>query len=245
MPHSSTATLLDIWDAQAGLDHVGRALLLLDHAVPDQQDGDPSGLPIGERDRLLLDLRERFFGSQIEALEDCPACGVQLDVSFGIDAIRLDPPVIGAGPLEIQSSEYEIVARLPTSADLQSLRGRHDLEGACNELLTRCVVDVRHNGARIEARDLPEEVQAEISQALGAADPQAEIELQLECASCGHSWPTRFDIVDYFWAEIGQVGRKTLGEVHLLAKAYGWSESEILSLSPSRRSFYLGLVLDG
>jgi len=240
-----TGAMLDIWDAQAGLDHVGRALLLLNHAVLDQQGDDPRALSIGERDRRLLDLREQFFGSQIEALEDCPECSTRLDIAFDIEAVRLEQSVGGAGPLEIQFGEYEVVARLPTSADLQCLRRSQDLENTRVELLRRCLVDARQNGAQVEAQDLPEEVQAEISRALGEADPQAEIELQLECASCGHSWPTRFDIVDYLWAEIGQVGRKTLGEVHLLAKAYGWSESEILSLSPSRRSFYLGLVLDG
>jgi hypothetical protein len=31
-------------------------------------------------------------------------------------------------------------------------------------------------------------------------------------------------------------------DVHTLASAYGWSESEILSLNPARREFYLEMV---
>jgi hypothetical protein len=31
-------------------------------------------------------------------------------------------------------------------------------------------------------------------------------------------------------------------DIHLLAQAYGWSEGEILALSPARRSAYLARV---
>jgi hypothetical protein len=33
-----------------------------------------------------------------------------------------------------------------------------------------------------------------------------------------------------------------LGDVHELARAYGWSEPEVLALSPWRRAAYLALV---
>jgi hypothetical protein len=36
--------------------------------------------------------------------------------------------------------------------------------------------------------------------------------------------------------------RSLLAEVHSLARAYGWTESEILALSPQRRSTYLEMV---
>jgi hypothetical protein len=39
------------------------------------------------------------------------------------------------------------------------------------------------------------------------------------------------------WAE------RCLDQVHTLARAYGWSEAQILALSPVRRACYLGRVL--
>ena len=36
--------------------------------------------------------------------------------------------------------------------------------------------------------------------------------------------------------------KRLLMDVHLLARAYGWSEAEVLALSPARRRFYLEMV---
>jgi hypothetical protein len=36
--------------------------------------------------------------------------------------------------------------------------------------------------------------------------------------------------------------RVLLHDVHRLATHYGWSESEVLNVSPSRRALYLGLI---
>jgi len=33
-----------------------------------------------------------------------------------------------------------------------------------------------------------------------------------------------------------------LSDVHTLARAYGWRERDILTLSPTRRQFYLNMV---
>ena len=44
------------------------------------------------------------------------------------------------------------------------------------------------------------------------------------------------------WAEISARAQHLLREVHLLASAYGWSEQQILELSPTRRASYLRMV---
>ena len=51
-----------------------------------------------------------------------------------------------------------------------------------------------------------------------------------------------FDILSFFWGEIQICARRLLREVHALASAYGWTESEILSLSTTRRHAYLEMV---
>ena len=51
-----------------------------------------------------------------------------------------------------------------------------------------------------------------------------------------------FDIVSFFWAEIDAWARRVLREVNVLARAYGWRESDILALSPVRRQIYLSMV---
>ena len=44
------------------------------------------------------------------------------------------------------------------------------------------------------------------------------------------------------WDEIDARARALLGEVHLLAAAYGWTEREILALGAERRASYLSMV---
>ena len=89
---------------------------------------------------------------------------------------------------------------------------------------------------------VPEEAIAHLSQHLTEADPQAEILLDLQCPVCQHSWQSLFDIVAFFWSELQVQAQRLLQEVHVLARAYGWRESDILSLSSTRRQFYLKLI---
>jgi hypothetical protein len=51
-----------------------------------------------------------------------------------------------------------------------------------------------------------------------------------------------FDIGEFFWTEIAVQAQRLLREIDALARAYGWTEREILSLPGQRRQAYLELV---
>ena len=72
--------------------------------------------------------------------------------------------------------------------------------------------------------------------------PWAEIELNLQCPACRHCWSSLLDIVSFFWSEVSNQVKRLLAEVHLLARAYGWREADILSMSAARRKAYLDMV---
>jgi hypothetical protein len=59
--------------------------------------------------------------------------------------------------------------------------------------------------------------------------------------ACGHE-TTQLDTAALLWDEITARAGALLHEVHRLASAYGWSEAQILALSPARRARYLALV---
>ncbi|MEI8020312.1 MAG: hypothetical protein WCH39_19075 [Schlesneria sp.] len=90
--------------------------------------------------------------------------------------------------------------------------------------------------------DLSDEKVAEVSGLMEAADAGADIKLSLQCDSCGHIWSRPFDILSYLWSELELFCQRMLLDVHRLARAYGWSEREILNLSPLRRQVYLRMV---
>ena len=51
-----------------------------------------------------------------------------------------------------------------------------------------------------------------------------------------------FDIVSFFWSELTAWSIRILDHVHRLASAYGWSEADILTMTPSRREMYLARI---
>ena len=60
---------------------------------------------------------------------------------------------------------------------------------------------------------------------------------------CGHGWFTSLDMGWVLWAQISERARALLLDVHDLARGYGWSEPQILALSPWRRAAYRSLLM--
>ena len=81
-----------------------------------------------------------------------------------------------------------------------------------------------------------------VSQGLAALDPQAAVGVEIDCAICAHHWAAPVDIAAFLWSELAACAIRTMRDVHELATAYGWSEAEVLSVSPLRRHHYLELV---
>jgi hypothetical protein len=104
------------------------------------------------------------------------------------------------------------------------------------------VLSAHHNGDEQAIEALPEPIAARIAECMEQADPQANVQLSLVCPACGQEWRGTFDIVSYFWNEISAWAQDVLRDVHLLASAYGWRESDILTLSPWRRQCYLDMI---
>jgi hypothetical protein len=241
----TTRDLLDLWDAGSGRDHTRRALLLLGRSGLAPAGHDPVDLPVGIRDGLLLDLRERLFGASIEAVDRCPACDTRLEIEFDLRDLRAGLPESTPDHVQLTVDGYDITCRPPTSRDLLAIRACRDLADAIDRLLELTVERVIAGGSNVQAQQLPTPVREEIGAALSRADPLAEVRLELECAGCGHQWQAHFDIVGYLWLEIEQLARQALRDVHLLARSYGWSEDAVLRLTPARRRQYLELIVDG
>jgi hypothetical protein len=247
MQSLSATRLLDLWERGRALPPVEQAVLLLDAAHPDLSAADVAQLSIGRRDRLVLGLRARIFGRELSSYVPCPACGEGLEFALAVDDLASGPdePVeatVGPQRDSLRVGDYEIHFRLPNSKDLVALTaGQH--EGPARQaLLERCTIEIRQNGERRTVSDLPPDVQAAIVERMAEADPLADVQMAFTCPACGHAWHATFDIVSYFWSEIDAWARRTLAQVHALASAYGWGESEVLSLSAWRREQYLELI---
>jgi hypothetical protein len=239
----SQRELLAVWEAGLRLAPPERAVELLRAAGTDE---DPACLTAGQRDAGLLEMRERLFGPAIAATADCPKCGQTQEFEMRVEDVRtrhaLASPGSAAAEFSLIRDGYSVTFRLPVSEDLAAVRGEDDESSMRAALLDRCILRAESAGVALTAAQLPDAVVEAVSARMAEADPQAEIELAIECSSCHFAWVELFDIVSFFWGEIHSWALRTLNEIHQLAAAYGWSEIEVLSVSPQRRSFYLELI---
>jgi len=234
----SASDLLTVWERGLQAGPVRRALELLSAACPESDAEALASLTIGQRDALLLRLRDWTFGPQLTALAVCAACGTQIELSIRV------ADLLGAEPereVSLAADGYDLRLRPPNSDDLAAADDP-DLARARVQVLERCLLSARYLNTPVKAAELPDAVLDAAERRLAAADPQADIRLSITCPDCEAPGSTTFDIVSFFWREIEAWAGRILREVHTLAAVYGWGEREILALSPLRRQCYLELV---
>jgi hypothetical protein len=238
----SASELLNAWERGFTLSRIQQALLLLALACPETPPETLAQLSIGQRDSNLLTLREGIFGPQLVALVICPCCGERLELTFTTSDIRTKASEKLLDVYSFDNQEYQARFRLPNSLDLMAIADSQDVETAQEGLLRRCLISFQHHGQVQAIEHLPPDIANAIALQMAEVDPQAEVQLALACPACNHTWQMVFDIVAFFWSEINAWAYRSLRDVHTLASAYGWSEADILALSPRRRQFYLEMV---
>ncbi|WP_055473053.1 T4 family baseplate hub assembly chaperone [Streptomyces pathocidini] len=145
-------------------------------------------------------------------------------------------------PLALGPSALEPLAHEPSV-----LGSASPADDARRRLVARCTLSAVRAGKPVPAQalgELPEPVLRRLAEAAEQADPTAEVTLDVRCPDCGKATPAELDITTYLWTELDAWARDLLLDVHLLAGAYGWSEPEVLALSPLRRRYYLELCAD-
>jgi len=224
----SNSDMLELWERGQTLHPMDQGLFALALASPGSTVDTVADMPLGQRNRALAQLRHLHFGSRINGRVACPECGENLE--FELDCMDL---ISGTGestqPIEVDGRSY----RLPTSRDLSLAARQSDLDTAARTLVERCAL-TSHTLSSAEIEHIGEE--------MALADPLAEPQLSFVCALCGHAWSELLDLATFLWTEIDARVRRILIDVHALASAYGWSESQILALSEHRRALYLEMV---
>ncbi|WP_392750695.1 hypothetical protein [Streptomyces sp. LN590] len=239
MTPTGPAELLATWEAGLAQHDSGRSLLLHRAARPGAGTDALQSMPIGEREADPFALRRALFGERMQVRVECAECGAAME--FDLDATlfgtRTRTP---GGPLRVEEGGWTIEFRLPTVADLAAAGAVPDPDGARRLLLARCTVSAVRDGEAVS----PERVQRQLAETAASADPASDVTLNVACPECGEAAPAELDITSYLWTELDTWARDLMLDVHLLATAYGWSEPEILALSPLRRRYYLELCAD-
>jgi hypothetical protein len=211
----STADLVEVWERGVQAHPLVRPLVVLATGLSEKDAVALAREPLSSLNRRLWELRATLTGTEVVGCVACPACGEQVEFELDSRAVAgagTPPPVAGVRAL--------------TLADLLAAADEPDPARALAE---RC---------------LPAGYASltEASATLALADPDAEVLLDLACPGCGHGWAAPLDVASYLWAELDRLAGDVVREVDLLARCYGWSERDVLTMSPVRRRRYVELA---
>ncbi|MGY8871582.1 MAG: T4 family baseplate hub assembly chaperone [Pseudomonadales bacterium] len=235
--------LLNVWEQGLSQPLLQRALILLAAAFPEINSGSLAKLSIGQRDLLLMQLRERLFGPLLLNRSVCPECYEQLEWQNNLSdfIVQVNKPS-SEQHFELEQDEYKLQFRLPNSLDIAAVINSESEIPIQQQLLSHCVLSAKLEGSDYEPENLPKVLVQALMERIEQLDPQADIRINLACPECSHEWTVLFDIASFLWEEVNGWAERTLQTVYKLAVGYGWSEQQILSLSPVRRQLYLGMM---
>jgi hypothetical protein len=176
-----------------------------------------AALHLGDWNRLVLATLCATYGAPDEFVLPCtgPDCGSQNELPF-------EPGLILGAAVSGDADGM----RLPVAADLLALA-----EGTADDLVTLC------------APDAPRDAGADAALAAGieACDPCAEITFRTACAECGADLAGVLDPLALLLDAMDREGG-IMAELDRIARAYHWSEPEILALPAHRRRRYLRTI---
>ena len=253
----SAVELLTAWDRALGQSSMQQALVLLAAVYPEHSMGQLAQWSVGRRDACLLTLRERLFGSQLNGVTVCPQCRQRIELAFNVSDIRVGPtmadPIVPVDEvMTLTAGGYRVQFRLPNTLDLEAIETSADVNQMREQLLHRCITSVvwekaeKGDGEPVNnPTPLPMTLVDAIVACMAEADAQADTRLALSCPDCNHEWFSTFDIATYLAGEIHSWAKYILREIHSLARAYGWREADILTMTPRRRRAYLELLENG
>ena len=217
-------------------------------------------LSIGDRDYLMLRLRQITFGKRVEMTLVCPRseCAQKMDVDLELDQLSIAVKPVAPHEALILSEEAalfdeegrlqrEVLFRIPNGADQEAARGWSALgeRERVVRLLSRCILMIGPDAvtpdrvARLSTKGVEE-----ITAAMERSSPQVQIEMEARCPECAEVFSHEFDVVPFFLSELLRGRTQLEREVHLLGFYYHWPLREILGMTRWKRQRYLHLLAD-
>lgn len=241
----SSFELLTIWEQGMDQSVIQKSLILLCHANPEMELEDVVKFSIGKRDTMLFQLREWMFGSRLINTAFCQKCNKQIEWENDISDLKIFDKNIEQLQDEYSSKieDFIIRFRVPNTKDFINNSASDVSNPDPKKILKNCILEVKKDSNDFEISNLPDKVFDALEDQIEKEDSQADIRMLLTCPNCSNQWEASFDIVSYLWAEIHSWAKNILQEVAFLARSFGWSEQEILFMSPKRRQMYLEMLV--
>ena len=217
-------------------------------------------LLVGDKDYLVLKLRQITTGDRVDAILVCPSaqCGEKIDMDFNLSQVPIHQGNVSSHVVTVSlegqqeneggggDKQHQVKFRLPNTGDQEALAPLivQNETSAENALLGRCIQEI-DGSAKADAVDvskLPPWMRMKLEETMAELAPHVDFELEATCPECGQAFSFPFHISQFFLDEIRVSLDELYQEVHFLAFYYKWSESEILSMTRQKRQKYLALL---
>ena len=230
--------LLAAWDAASAVPDVVRGPMVL--AACGMLDTDPLDTPLDRLGELALRCLTEAFGAAVDGVATCAACSGTLELTLDLTTFAAPgaPGVAGALPgREVELGTGQVTVRVPTVRDLLAAAPEADPVAV---LVARCVHD--DGGRPVDAVRLTERDLAVLDAVLEELTGAGLTTLRTTCPDCAGEVVAVLDPAALLWNRVGTAAPNLLRDVAQLAAVFGWSEADVLAMSPARRRAYLVLA---
>jgi hypothetical protein len=167
-----------------------------------------SDMLVGDRDYLLLRLRQMDLGDHVHQVMRCPspACGKKVDVDFLVSEIEVrrvgELPAAYRVQLGEGADAVNVSVRLPTGRDQEAMAALAPANPAAanTRLFSRAVLKWGERGMLDEeaARALPLRHRSQLAAFLERSSPGPDLYLDVQCPMCGTDMGSSFDLHGFF-----------------------------------------------
>lgn len=193
-------------------------------------------MPVGSRIAWLLAIADLEGDGPFTLALRCPRpeCREEMEIEVTREEVLSTLPPVSADPLETEAEGTPFALRRPTGSD--QLRWLSAGPAALNRraILQTLIVEGQ--------RELTDGQVDALEAALDEHDPLLRFTVTIECPACGVTSEHETSLTDCALTVLQRAQQRVIEEVHVLARAYGWREPDILALPSWRRARYLGLI---
>jgi hypothetical protein len=164
------------------------------------------------------------------------ACGEPIEIDLHPSELLALAAEADDDPISVDIGGEAVALRKPTGGDqlLWQARALGDEAAALRTIAADLVVP--------SAGTLDDAAVTAVEHALAQRDPLVCLELSVACPCCHEVHDYEFDVLDLALARFGERQAELLGDVHVLASHYHWTEAAIAAVPHGRRARYLALI---
>ncbi len=181
---------------------LARAIESVDGLDADLDAGFAANMQLGDRDYLLLRLRQMDLGDAIHQIMRCAACLEKVDVDLLVSELPVRRMAEPQPTYRVQLAENELLLRLPTGADQAAIEtlALANPATANTRLFARLVLDINGQGAPDEAavQAWSLALRSQLAAWLEAHAPGPDLFLDLACPHCRADMSYAFDLDAFF-----------------------------------------------